>query len=355
MTPAELESHFRNLERRDAYSGVVLLSKGQREWFSGAYSFAHRGWAIPNSLDVRFDTASVTKLFTATAILQCVERQELSLSTRATEYLELTGTQISDDATVLHLLTHTSGIADDADEEAGESYEAVWKTKPNYSVLETRDFLPQFAFKPANFAPGQGVRYNNCAFVLLGLMLERATGRSYRDYVTEHIFERAGMRDSGFFRMDRATPKLAEGYEPISGAAGETTAWRKNIYSYPPIGSPDGGAHVTARDLVAFMTALRETRLLTPDLTAAMLEPRVIAQRLQHSTVQNGFALEFHSTPDDRLMFYGKEGINAGTSAWLRYYPTQDVTLVMLSNLSQGVWEPCRMIHDLILSDALED
>ena len=67
------------------------------------------------------------------------------------ERLGLEDTALSKEVNVLHLLTHTSGIGDDADEEAGERYEDVWKTKPNYSVVETRDFLPQFVNKPANF------------------------------------------------------------------------------------------------------------------------------------------------------------------------------------------------------------
>ncbi len=345
-----LHGYFQDFERQDTYSGVVLLTRDDHELFSGAYGFAHRGWKIPNTLDVRFDTASITKLFTAIAVLQCVERQEFSLQTRVTAYLDLSDTQISPEVTVLHCLTHTSGIADDADEEAGEEYEDVWRDKPNYSVLETRDFLPQFVFKPANFAPGSGVRYNNCAFVLLGLMLERATGRSYREYVEEQIFQPAQMDHSGFFRMDRATEQLAEGYDPVLDDASPERGWKKNIYSYPPIGSPDGGAHVTARDLTAFMTALRSGKLLSPTNTAAMFEPRVLARQNEICAIHNGFALEFHTEPDGELMFYGKEGINAGTSAWLRHYPARNLTLVMLSNLSVGVWGPCKHIHELIQS-----
>jgi CubicO group peptidase (beta-lactamase class C family) len=86
--------------------------------------------------------------------------------------LGLEGTPFSKEINVLHLLTHTSGIGDDADEEAGERYEDLWKTKANYSVIETSDFLPQFVNKPANFPPGEGCRYCTCGYVLLGLLIE---------------------------------------------------------------------------------------------------------------------------------------------------------------------------------------
>ena len=130
---------------------------------------------VPNTLDTRFDTASTTKLFTAVATLQLIDAGAFGLDTSAGQYLGLEGTAISPDVTVRHLLTHTSGIGDDADKEAGESYEAVWRDAgPNYTVTETADFLPQFVHRPPNFIPGAGCRYNNCGYVLLGLMVERA-------------------------------------------------------------------------------------------------------------------------------------------------------------------------------------
>ena len=89
-------------------------------------------------------------------------------------FLGLSGTAISDDVTIYQCLTHTSGIGDDADEEAGEDYEALFKDKPNYSIRETSDFIPQCTTRDAVFSPGEGVRYNNCAFVLLGLVIEKS-------------------------------------------------------------------------------------------------------------------------------------------------------------------------------------
>lgn len=169
--------------------------------FTGAYGYASRAWKIPNTLATRFDTASVTKLFTAVATLQLIERGLLAFETPVVETLGLRGTTIAPTVTVHHLLTHTSGIADDAEEESGEDYADLWTTRPNYAVLETANFLPQFAYKPPNFPPGQGCRYCNCSYVLLGLLIEKVGGMSYRNYVRQQIFARAGMLNSDFFRM----------------------------------------------------------------------------------------------------------------------------------------------------------
>ena len=140
-----LDQYFQELERQDVYSGVILITRGQSRLYAGAYGYANRPWKIRNTLDVRFDTASITKLFTSVATLQLIDKGLLAFDTGVTELLGLKGTTISKDVNVFHLLTHTSCIGDDCEEEAGESYEDLWKTKPNYSVTTTADFIPQFA------------------------------------------------------------------------------------------------------------------------------------------------------------------------------------------------------------------
>ncbi|MFN2150192.1 MAG: serine hydrolase domain-containing protein, partial [Anaerolineales bacterium] len=146
------------MEAKDEFSGVVLMTKGDAEIYSGAFGYASRSWKIRNNLDIRFDTASLTKMFTTVAVLQLIDQKILTFETSAIQYLGLEGTTISEEVNVYHLLTHTSGIGDDCEEEDGEVYEDMWKDKPNYSVRDTEDFLPQFIHKAPNFAPGQGCR-----------------------------------------------------------------------------------------------------------------------------------------------------------------------------------------------------
>ena len=353
MTPSahRLDLFLRDLEAKDAFSGVVRLTVGSDERFAEAYGLASRAWGVRNTLETRFDTASITKLFTAVAALRLVDADAFDLDTGVIRYLGLDDTAISPDVTLRHLLTHTSGIGDDADEEAGESYEAIWATRPNYSVLETADFLPQCVHRAPYFAPGQGCRYNNCGYVLAGLMIERATGRSYRDVVRDDIFRTAGMSDSDFLRMDRVNDRVAEGADPIHDESGGIVDWKRNIYSYPPIGSPDGGAHVTAGDLDRFMRAVLDGRLISPGSTAAFLAPQV-AWKVHDGWAQHfGFGPWFRVDDGGAIVFLEKEGVNAGTSGLVRHYPGRDLTVVVLSNLEDGAWAPIRAIHELVMAD----
>jgi hypothetical protein len=164
-----VEVFLRELGAADQFSGVVGVTQGDQRLLLEALGYASRTWNIPATVETRFDTASITKLFTAVATLQLVERGAFALNTPVIGYLGLEDSGISPAVTPYHLLTHTSGIGDDADEEAGERYEDVFLKRPTYSVIETADYLPQFLGKPANFAPGDGCRYCNVGYVLLGL------------------------------------------------------------------------------------------------------------------------------------------------------------------------------------------
>lgn len=346
----ELDNYLRALAAQDKFSGVCLITQGETTLFGDYYGYANREWQIANHMAIRFDTASITKVFTAIAILQLIEQKHLTFTTSVIDSLGLAGTNIAREVNVFHLLTHTSGIGDDADEEAGESYEDLWKTKPNYAVTETIDFLPQFVHKPPNFAPGQGCRYCNCGYVLLGLLIEQLTGMNYRDYVRQQIFAKAGMLDSDFLHKAQVQKNIAEGNEPLKDASGHIIGWRKNIYSFPPIGSPDGGAYVTAADLDRFLRAVQKGELLSPELTAAFLTPQVpYRARDDRSTIQYGYGIWFHIDQSGKILYYQKEGINTGVSAVLRHYPTQDINVVLLSNMSEGVWQPASSIHELLV------
>lgn len=343
MDLAALDSYLDNRAARDLFSGVALITRDGNEIFSGAYGYASRVWEVPATVDTRFDTASVTKLFTAVVSLQLVEEGPLSLDTPVVEYLGLEETSVDPRANLGHLLTHTSGIGDDADEEAGEVYADIWRERTSYLVRETVDLLPQFIGRKPNFPPGRGCRYCNAGYVLAGLMVEKATGQSYRERVTERVFEPAGMTDSGFFAMDIVEPGVAEGADPVDGR------WVRNIYSYPPIGSPDGGAHCTATDLDRFLAVLRGGGLLGEEWTGRFFRPVVEHSDNSEGTLHFGYGLEFQHDHDGGLSYLEKEGINAGTSAVIRQYPDRDLTVTLLSNMKRGVWEPRRFIHSMIM------
>ena len=350
LNTAELEQYFQELAAQDKYSGVVLITQGQSQLFAGSYGYASRAWGIPNSLETRFDTASVTKLFTAVAVLQLIDQGRLSLDTRVMDRLGLVDTAVSSAVNVYHLLTHTSGIGDDAEEENGEDFADLWRNKPNYSVTTTTDLLPQCVHNSPNFAPGQGCRYCNCGYVLLGRLVETISGLDYRDYVRQRIFARAGMAHSGFFHLAEVQPNIAEGCDLVRDEDGQVTGWRKNIYSFPPIGLPDGGAYATAADLDRFLRAVKAGELLSPALTEAFLSPQVLYQSLPGWTKHYGLGLWFCIDTAGQVVFCEKEGQNAGVSAVIRHYPTTDLSVVLLSNMEAGVWEPIWAVHERLVA-----
>ena len=175
----------------------------------------------------------------------------------------------------------------------------------------------------------------------------------YRDYVRTHIFTRVGMPASDFFRMDRVNHNVAEGCDPRHDSTGTIVGWHKNIYSFPPIGSPDSGAHVTVADLDRFLQAVRANKLLSPELTSALLSPQVLHRTEDTWTEMYGYGLQFRVEGPGKVVCYEKDGVNVGVSGIISHYPDQDITVTLLSNMEDGVWDPIDRIHELVVDSQL--
>gem|GEM_PF-6351204 len=126
------------------FSGTCLIKQDNNILLEYACGMAHKGFQIPNNIDTKFNTASITKVFTAVAVLQMIEQGTFSLTDKITDLVDLSGTKIPNDVTVEHLLTHSSGIANDVDDD--ESYNTYFLDLPNYSIRNTADFLPYFLY-----------------------------------------------------------------------------------------------------------------------------------------------------------------------------------------------------------------
>jgi CubicO group peptidase (beta-lactamase class C family) len=149
--------------------------------------------------------------------------------------------------------------------------------------------------------------------------------------------------------MDEVNDAVAEGCDPQRDAQGAIVAWRKNMYSFPPLGSPDSGAHVTASDLERFLRQLKAGALVSAPFVQAFLTPQVRHEVGKTWTQMYGYGLQFAVDGRGRVLFAEKEGINAGVSAVMRYYPDADITVVLLANSQRGAWEPRRAIHRLLV------
>jgi len=230
------------------YSGVAALYEGGRAIDTRCEGYADIPNKRPNGPDTLFGMASGCKAFTAAAILSLADKGELSLDDSADR---LAGGGILDPAvTILQLLTHTSGVRDYADEEEGEDYESLWLERPSYSMRKPEDFLPLFAGKPPKFAPGGRFGYSNSGFVLLALIVERATRLPFAEAMSERVFKRCGMERSGYYRLDMPPHDAAIGY------IAEGEGFRSNIYSIPIVGGGDGGCFTNGADMDKFWRAL---------------------------------------------------------------------------------------------------
>ena len=338
----QIEQVFSALE--SDFSGACLMKTADEIILSQARGLANRDWNIPNTMDTPFESASVTKTFTAAVVLMAVQEGLLKLDDKITQIIDLSGTKIPQDVTIEQLLNHTSGIADDAEEEDGEDYGDLYLTKPCYMVRTCADLLPGFVYKEPNFKAGTGVRYNNCAFVLLALAVEKVTGVDYHSLVTQRVFRACGMSHSGFFHKDEPGHAVAEGYFTVTDESGQTK-WKKNIYSHPPIGTADGGAYTTVGDLDIFFRAIQAGTLLDRAYSDLFLLPHS-----NHTRPHNnwpipqgiwcpGYAFEFLSERDEIFCIY-KEGGDHGVDAIFSYFPPLDISLNILANVGNGtLWK----------------
>ena len=328
-----LDERLRAQAAEDDVSGSVLLTRAGQTVFHGCYGLANRAAGVPIGPETRFGLASVTKMFTAVAVADQVSAGRLTLHDRVVELLppEARPTTLHSDLTLAHLLVHTSGIADYAEEDDKfpsyvEDYSSLWLERPNYRMLQPLDFLPLFGDLPPYRPPGQSWQYSNAGYILLGIVLEHVTGRAYVDLVQDRVFDRAGMSASGFFRLDEPHADVAVGYlDPQSPAA----IRRTNVYSVPVIGGADGGAFSTVTDLDLFLHRVADGSLMG-GLTAEMLEPREkLGDGYRH-------AYGFIVYPDGR---FGHGGGDPGVACLVHRFPDEDANLVVLCNVETWAGE----------------
>jgi len=256
----EIERHAAAAAARDQFSGVVLVAKGDRVILHKAYGNAEKNFCGPNKLDTRFNLGSMNKMFTSVAIAQLVQAGKLSYEDTLARVLpDYPNKPIAEKITIHHLLTHTSGLGDFFKPE-------FFKNREKYVAL--KDYFPIFASDPLLFEPGKDWSYSNAGFIVLGVIVEKASGQDYFDYVREHIFKPAGMTDTDSFRRDEVVPNLSYGYSRMSGNDPLGIEPRKiNSTDLPVRGSSAGGGYSTAPDLFKFAQALKGYKLLSKELT----------------------------------------------------------------------------------------
>jgi CubicO group peptidase (beta-lactamase class C family) len=335
-----LNESFNSLIVEYGFSGVVLVRKGNEVAVEMAAGFSNRSNEKLNTVNTRFGIASGCKLFTAVAIAQLVEKGQLQFETLLKDCLDIEFPYFDENITIHHLLTHSSGIPDYFDEEIMDDFEELWKTTPMYLLNSPRDFLPLFQQGKMKFSPGVKFHYNNAAFIVLGLIVEQQTGMSFTEYVEKHIFQRCGMVNSGYFSLNQLPANTAAGYIDL-----EDGTWKTNIYSLPIKGGADGGAFITAPDMMLFWEALMNHRLLSEETTKKLLTPHINVKEDDYY----GYGI-WITKRDEEIYKYHIMGYDPGVCFHSAYYPQLQTILAIPSNQSTGAFRLMKKIEDTLLA-----
>jgi D-alanyl-D-alanine carboxypeptidase len=256
-----IEELSRSLAGKDEFSGVVLVAKDGNPILQKAVGLASREYDVPNRLDTKFNLGSINKIFTQILIGQLIDQGKLSLDDHLVKLLpDYPNREAAERVTLRQLLDMTSGIGDFF----GPEFEAT----PKDRIRNLKDYLPLFANKPLEFEPGTKNKYSNGGYVVLGLIIEKLTGKSYYDYARERIFIPTGMENTGYFEADVPAPNLASGYTRHNGGPSDSGPLRNNFYTRPARGSSAGGGYSTAQDMLKFANALHERKLVIPNFAA---------------------------------------------------------------------------------------
>lgn len=315
----------RKTAKETSFFGVVSVYKGENVLYHEAFGYADIAEKRENNLDTKFSIASGTKLFTALGIGTLIDSGRLSLDKTVYEIFLRDPSYIDSRATVAQLLSHTSGIYDYYDEEQETDCEDFFVDIPWYRLETPSDYLPLFENKQRKFSPGERFSYSNGGYVFLGIVIEKITGKLYRDYIREKVYDPAGMNDSGFYAFNQLPENTAYGYMKNKDGTLVT-----NIYNLPIRGGADGGAYTTITDVHKLWRSLVSNRILSERLTDTFLSPHASFD----DTIDYGYGIYLTRYQGmDMLMFWGGD---PGVEFISRYVPVKELQVTIISNMTNG-------------------
>ncbi len=291
------------------------------------FGYADLELRVPATARTVYRIGSLTKQFTALAIMQLVERGRLSLEDGLTDLLP-EFSERGNGITVRHLLTHTSGI---------KSYTELgmpWRSKIRLD-LTRREMVELFKDEPLEFRPGTRYAYSNSGYFLLGMIIEEVSGQPYDEYLRQHVFRPLGL--SATYYCDNTTIILhrAEGYTRTStGLAND-----EPISMTHPFAA--GALCSNVIDLLAWQAGLLQHRLIRPWSFEQMTTPATL---LDGQRTTYGFGLGVTELDGHRLFAHGG-GIN-GFNAYMAHLPDDSLTVIVLANTEES--NPWDIARDII-------
>ncbi len=305
----------------DEPGAAALVARGGEVEFLGASGTANLELGVPLAPEMVFEIGSITKQFTAVAIMMLMEEGKLSLDDPMTRFLP-DYPKYGDDITIEHLLTHTSGIV---------SYTGI----PEHVDQEIRkdltveELIDVFKDRPVEFGPGERFRYNNSGYVLLGAIIESASGMTYADFLQERIFDPVGMKDSYYGSHRRIIPRRAAGH------SGEPGAWVNAAFLSMTQPYSAGALMMTVENLFRWNQALYGGELISEESLERMSTPYVLKNG---NATGYGYGLAPRDLRGRRAI-----GHSGGTYGYLTdsfYLPDEDVFVAVFSNSTGSLAGP---------------
>lgn len=313
-----LESSVKN-----GFSGVVLVSKKGEIILSKGYGWADRKNKIPNSPSTVYNIGSVTKQFTASAILKLVEQKKIKISNKISSYFNQTPKD-KRDISIHQLLTHTSGISNKT---GGFRYNEVSKEQ----------FLKEFFESELQSKPGTEHLYANANYIMLTAIIESVSGQTYSSFLNEYLFEPSQMKSTGYKSINFNTDRLAHGYY-YNRNDEQWTDWgttqqhlpynQKHWYS---IGK--GDIHSTVEDLYKWHVALKNNVVLASETRLVQETPYVAENDEKTSFYGYGWAISQSNRNTNIVAHNGSNGLYFAD--FVRFID-DDVVVIYMTNVFLG-------------------
>ncbi len=324
ITPDRIKLVETFLNDQEDLSGIFMVGSGDQVMMTKGYGFADRSSKTPYSDQTLFTIGSITKPFTATAILLLMEDAKLAITQPITTYFE----NVPEDKkmiTIHQLLTHSSGLPG----AIGDDYESI-----NAETFRERLWKESLAF-----TPGTGYEYSNTGYSLLGMIVEQVSGLSYNDFLSSRIFSKAGMKTAGYTNPNADYSKLAHGYlaDGIDSGTSKAKNWNGNE-PYWHLKS-NGGLLMSAQDMFQWYQVLRGKKILRPETLKLQITPHVDegggsfygygyavnGQSVEHNGGNRIFKADFRWFPSDDFFFF-----SATNDANVRLFRLNDEVLQIL-------------------------
>lgn len=315
------------LEGRVAGLAVAVI-RGPDTLLMKGYGMADLEWQIPMPVDAVFEIGSVTKQFTAAAVLKLRDQGKIDLDADLSQYLPDFDTQ-GHRIPVRRLLDHTSGMRGATEM---ESFRTI-----NTQDLPRDTLLDLIAAEPFDFAPGEALIYNNSAYILLGHIIEKVSGRSYEEYVETELFGRLGMARSSYCSNTDVVPRKARGYR-LTREGLTQGSFTNHLWPYSA-----GSLCSTVGDLVTWLRALHGGQVLPDSSYREMITPGTLTDG---TPVRYAMGLATHDPRGRPALGHGG-GIGSGFVTHTMYYPDENLTVVMLVNTA-GNLSPAALSTELV-------